>query len=188
MPTIEARVTSYTKDGPWSRFGTDHPDVKRLDTKKEPLAQEAIRLMEKGVLARISYTEHASGNINPNTNRPYPPDRYWEHGEEIENGDSQITTAAQTAQAAQQAAQTAPTGAREYGWKTQPDDAWRMALTSGTERAVQTLQHMPENQRSFDVQKRIALAWASFIFFTPKPQSFGDAVAGTNDNPDDIPF
>lgn len=84
--------------------------------------------------------------------------------------------------------------------KTPREDAWRMALTSGSERAVQTLPLLQQDQQSFDVQKAIALAWAKWIFFTPVPME----IAGTQVMPntqhdegyesapahtdDDIPF
>jgi hypothetical protein len=87
--------------------------------------------------------------------------------------------------------------------KTPRDDAWRMALTSGSERAVQTLPMLAVEHQTFDSQKAIALAWAKWIFFTPVPVEIAgtqvmpnaqpqiEPVAGESPPPhtdDDIPY
>ena len=75
-----------------------------------------------------------------------------------------------------------PASAQERS-KTNREDAWRMALTSGSERAVQTLPHLAIEHQTFDAQKSIALAWAKWIFFTPVPME----IAGTQVMPNPQP-
>jgi hypothetical protein len=84
--------------------------------------------------------------------------------------------------AAPAAAGFSPPTAQERS-KTNREDAWRMALTSGSERAVQTLPLLAKEQQTFDNQKAIALAWAKWIFFTPVPVE----IAGTQVMPHALP-
>ena len=63
-----------------------------------------------------------------------------------------------------------------------PERSWRICLQTGGKLAVSTMPLMPNEQRSFDVQKQIALAWAKFFFFTPVPVE----IAGTAVMPNPI--
>lgn len=152
MPTIEARITNVQRDDQsgWYRISTDDSTVKSLDTKIAEKAREAQALKNSGALALIDYT--VNPKVNPHTNKPYPG--YYERATESvsRDGDDGIEVVGQ------------------YGRKTNPEDAWRMCLNKGGELAVLTLPLMPIEQRSFEVQTRIATAWARFFFFTPPPE------------------
>jgi hypothetical protein len=178
---IDARVTSFKEENGWFRIEIDHPMItKPASTKQAERAEEAKQLYQSGAVGHIAITKKIGPKVNPNNNQPYV-DFYWEHGEPIETPPDENEPAAHGFSA----------GERGYGWKTDPDDAWRMALTSGSERAVQTLPHMPETQRDFETQKRIAIAWAKFIYFTPPADfpTFGNSPAGMDAaEGEDIPF
>lgn len=183
MATVEARITKVEKDesSGWYRISTDDGEVKRLDTKIAEKAKEAAAL--KGVLAQIEFTER-QGNPNPHAPGTYYLNRYYERAGSVEVAqDDGIDIVQQTSR------------------KTDPEDAWRMCLNKGGELAVRTLPLMGENQRSFEVQKQIALAWAMFFLFTPMPSleqlTFGGGngfgAGNSTDNPpphsdEDIPF
>lgn len=154
MPNIEARITKVEQDAGtgWYRISTDHPDVSRLDTKIPEKAREAGALKEQGAVALIDYTEKP-GNINQNTGQRYM-NRYYEKAGPLAT--PEVATGIDVVQ---------PTGR-----KTDPQDAWRMSLAKAGELAVSTLPLMPEEQRSFEVQKQIALAWARFFYYTPPPR------------------
>jgi len=155
MPSIDTHITKVEKDEAtgWGRISTDDPNVKTLQTKRPDLLAEAGQLRLSGVLVRIEYTER-EGNVNPNTGRPYL-NRYYEKatalGEPPQATDSGVETVRQTRT------------------PTDPDEAWRISLAAGGKLAVMTLPMMPTAQRSFEIQKRIALAWAEFFFFTSRP-------------------
>jgi hypothetical protein len=59
-----------------------------------------------------------------------------------------------------------PKAQREYGYRTQPADAWRMCLNNGGDLAVRAL---PEAE--FKEQVRYAYDWAKFFFFLGVPES-----------------
>ena len=152
VATID-RVERHPTSG-WFKIRTDRGS---FDTKMAELAGEAVAL--QGEPVRIFFKEGvASGNINQHTGQPFPPPRYFNRAERLPAG-----------------ANGGVPGVVEGGGggyrKTAPEDAWRMALTSGSERAVQTLPLLPDGQRDFDSQKTIAIAWARFIFFTQMPDA-----------------
>lgn len=187
MSTIEATITTVQQDANtgWYRVATDDERIKRLDTKDSDRAKQAAAL--KGRRSRITFSEKESNNINPHTNRPYM-DRYFEAAEAL---NSQSADGIEIVQQGQQT-----------GRKTDPNDAWRMCLNKGGELAVMTLPLMPDDQRSFEIQKQIATAWAKFFYFTPLPAEgvntaaaalgFGDApqpdFTSSAAAPDDIPY
>ena len=154
MAEIEARITGVQLDQGtgWYRIIPDHPTVKKLETKKSELAEQAAELMKSGTLARISYTEKPSTNVNPHTNQPYL-NRYFDGALPI--------AAPATSSGIEVVEQT--------GRKTNPTDAWRICLAAGGKLAVATLPMMPVSERGFEVQKRIAIAWAEFFFFSQAP-------------------
>ena len=196
MPSIDARITKVEQDAStgWFRITTDHDRIGRLDTKRENLGEEAAQLMREGVLARIEFAERESTNVNPHTNRPYM-NRHYESG--VALGEKPVAPGIEVI--------------GQTNRRTDPADAWRMCLNKGGELAVLTLPMMPTAQRSFEVQKQIAVAWAEFFFFTALPSqpsfvangssflapasarsepaysgSHGDP--GPQHDPDDIPF
>lgn len=172
MPTVETAVVGVVeKPSGWTRIEIDgRPQF--LDTKREDLIAEARQAMREGAVVIIEYSERDGKNINPNTNLPYK-DRYFEG---IVAGSSNGATrqAEPRGQEPEQREQQREASVG-YGYRTHPENAWRMALTSGSERAVQTLPLMPAEQRDFETQQKIALAWALWIMNTQRPgQGFGE--------------
>jgi hypothetical protein len=169
MPTLEAQIVGVTEKAyGWTRIETDsRPQF--LDTKREDLIEEARQLMREGSINILRYSERDGKNTNPNTGKPYI-DRYYEGA--VTNGGEARPEPRDEQRRPEPAEQRRPEPEREskpaYGYRTWPDDAWRMALTSGSERAVQTLPLMPKGQQDFETQKAIALAWADFIYTTPR--------------------
>ena len=163
----------------------------RYDTKIKDKADEALAL--RGQEVQLWYSPgRASGNINPHTGQPYPPNNYYERAQRIG-----------AAPAANGGGFDAPSG----GGGENPERSWRICLQTGGKLAVATLPLMPNEQRSFDTQKQIALAWAKFFHFTPVPHLIAGtqvvppspeveepvAVGGGYDSPpaptdDDIPY
>jgi hypothetical protein len=127
-----------------------------------------MRLMQAGTVAIISYNEVESRNINPRTNEPYM-NRYYE-GAVAPAPEPELTI---------------PSVPTSRGGD--PDLAWRIALSVGAKLAVQTMPMMAVEQRDFDTQKKIALAWATWLVSTPAA-----SAPGAYDEPpfaeDDIPY
>jgi hypothetical protein len=168
VPSIQAHITKVEKeiDSEWGTIYTDHGSVKKLTTKLADKLTEAAEFKRSGSLASIEYTEKSrtvDTEGGPRTYRNY----YFERAAAATNG------AAPAAESGIDivGGPAAPAGGPQGGRKTDPDDAWRMAITSGSERAVQTLPLMPIEQRDFETQKTIAKAWAEFIFFTTRPSA-----------------
>ena len=160
MPSTQARIKRVFREegSDWYRIELEGSDIKRLDTKNREAAAEAARLKESGELALIDFTERESKNTNPHTNRPYI-DRYYEKAGPISNGrgESGIETVSQTSR------------------KTDPGDAWRITLAAAAKLAIATVGALPEAARTekvvldFELQQRIALAWAKFLYFSTPP-------------------
>jgi len=154
MPSIDAHITKIELDQAtgWYRIYTDgRPE--RVETKRKDLADEAEQVMLSRSLARISYTER-EGNINPASGKPFM-NRYFDGATTL--GDPP-------------ARQGGIEVVQQTGRKTDPGDAWRICLAAGGKLAVATLPMMPVKERSFEVQKQIALAWAEFFFFSTAPE------------------
>lgn len=201
MPTLEGRIVGIEeKSSGYFRIETD-TRPRFLDTKHEKLIDEAYRLLDAGSVEVLRYTEAESRNTNPNTGQPYI-NRYYEGA--VTNG-RERGGAAPEPPSRRSRPEPEPETRREsrpstepptsFQNRTHPESAWRMALTSGSERAVQTLPLMSSEQRDFDTQKTIALAWARFIMDTPKPDERSAAAPGAYDEPDaplaeedEIPF
>lgn len=159
MPSVEAHITKVEKDAQydWFRIHTDDGRVKRLDTKIEEKAREAMSLMESGSLALIDYTEK-QGRENPHAPGTYFMDRYYEKAGSLAEKQSEIPVVTET---------------------RRPDDpgtAWRIALSVGAKLAVETMPMMPTEQRTFEAQKRIAHAWAEWLISTPSPSQEADDI------------
>jgi len=157
MATIEARITKVEHDvgTGWYSILTDHEQVKKLQTKMEAKAKEAAALRQSGDPAVIEYSERS--RHDESSGRTYQ-NRYYERARTAPppsaNGDIEDTGGIDTVQ---------PTGR-----KMDPSEAWRICLATGAKLALMTLPMMPTEQRTFEVQKQIALAWAMWIFSTPK--------------------
>lgn len=177
MPSVEARITKVEQDAStgWYRIRTDDERVKQLDTKIAEKAREAAELKKLGARALIEFSEKP-GNINQHTGERYV-NRYYEQAGSVEpeKPEDGIDVVQATSR------------------KTDPEDAWRMCLNKGGELAVATLPLMSNEQRSFEVQKQIAIAWAKFFLFTPLPRLEELAFGGGNGfnagsaNPDQSP-
>ena len=154
MATIEARITKVEHDvgTGWYTILTDHESVKRLTTKMEQKAREAASLRQAGDLALIEYSpkqrhDESSGRTYNNN--------YYERAK---------TAPASSANGAGGIDTVAPTGR-----KMDPVESWRIACSVGAKLAVATLPLMPVEQRDFETQKKIALAWAVWVYRTPPP-------------------
>ena len=161
MATIEARITRVEHDptSGWYTIHLDNPDIAKVTTKLEQKAREAASLKQSGDVALIEYSHKTRPNPHGGVYNNYYYERAATHVPEAQDdGDLGIETIATP----QSSTGRAP---------TPPEDAWRMAKSTGAKLAVHTLPLMPVDQRTFDVQKQIAIAWASWIDETPKPSS-----------------
>lgn len=176
--TIERIVREEGRD--FVDIFTDHPEVKKLGTKDRDRIEQAVAAKAAGREVGIDYTHAPSKNINPYTNKPY--DNYYFNGiidEPEPAADDGIEVVPKPTRAA-----------------TDPKEAWRITLAAGAKLAVGTLPLMPEDQRDFETQKRIALAWGSWLFTTPLPRGaaepedfgFGDEPTGSNPLDDPNPY
>jgi hypothetical protein len=164
VPSIDARITKIELDANtgWYRIHTDDERIVRVETKRRDLAEDADKIRESRLPARIEFTER-EGNVNPHTQRPYI-NRYFEKATPL--GDA-----------------TPPSGievVQQTGRKTDPGDAWRICLAAGGKLAVATMPMMPVTQRDFGTQKQIAIAWAEFFFFSTAPAQPSLNGAGVN--------
>lgn len=176
MATIEARITKVEHDvgTGWYTIHTDSEQVRKLTTKMDQKAQEAAGLRQSGEVALIEYSpkerhDDSSGRTYKNNYyeraRTAPPQSTNGGG----YGDSSYSSGIETVGGEQPAA-TAVAGidaVTPTGRKMDPAEAWRICLATGAKLALMTLPLMPTEQRTFDVQKQIALAWAMWIYSTP---------------------
>jgi hypothetical protein len=162
MATIEARVTAVEQEvgNDWIRIRTDHPQVKRLDTKDRDRAQQAVDARNSGEAVLINYTQRPSRNVNPHTNQPYQD--YYFDGVLAGGARSNGATNAQGIEQVQPGQAQGQTGRR-----TDPEDAWRMTLAKSAELAVRTLPLLDD--QSPEAQWRLTLWWANRIYTTPMP-------------------
>jgi hypothetical protein len=166
MATIEARITKVEHDvgTGWYTITTDHASVKRLTTKMEPKAREAAALRQADEVALIEYS--AKTRHDESSGRTYN-NNYYERAKTAPppsaNGSSGIDSVGggDTASGIDIASPAAS--------RRDPAEPWRIALSVGAKLAVATLPLMPVEQRTFEVQKQIALAWAQWVFQTPPP-------------------
>jgi hypothetical protein len=163
MAVVEAQITKVEKDETtgWYTIHTDDSVVKKLGTKQESPAKAAAALRRDGTRAKLTYKE----NEREVGDRTYK--NFW-----LDKAEAAPTNGASADDdGIERVAAT--------GRKTDPGDAWRMCLNKGGELAVGTMPMMPVEQRDFDTQKRIAIAWARFFFFTPPPSADEPAFAST---------
>lgn len=154
MPTAEAKITKVRLDEStgWYEIQTDNQDIRKLTTKIAAKASEASALKQQGALAIIEYTSKPRTLADGRTFQNY----YYDSAiasDEPSPADDGIERVSPPAR------------------KTDPSDAWRICLGAGAKLAVATLPLMPDEQRDFDTQKRIAIAWARFIYSTPYEQA-----------------
>lgn len=195
MAQVTARIVGVEQnvETGWFTILTDDGQVKKLQTKMDQKAREAASFKRSGELVEIEYSAKDSTNTNPHTGQPYR-NIYYE----------KAVAASGATNGASAAHDDGIDKVQPQGRTTNPKDAWRMALSTGSYHAVATLPLMPADQRDFDTQKQIAEAWALWIYRTPPPSDEGTPAsvassghgAYTNDSfdsppppsDDDIPF
>src|SRR5262245_60208738 len=109
VATLEGKIKKVEQSGEWYRISTDHDKVKRLDTKIEAKAKEAFALMKTGDVAVIEYSSRPRTDESGKTWQNY----YYEKALAKADDDDEIPAA------------------EPVRSKTAPDDAWRMALSTG---------------------------------------------------------
>src|SRR5215467_1038224 len=128
MPQLRTRITDVkpklNRDGdPTGWFAiTTTGTPKTLETSQEDLIAEAREFRDTGLLVEIDYDEKESQAINLHTGKPFV-NRYYNGATAAKEADDEVAARSD--------------GQRQYGWKTDPDDAWRICLSVGLERAVQ---------------------------------------------------
>jgi hypothetical protein len=165
----------------WFTILTDG-DPPKLKTKQEEPGRLAGALKKSGELVRLKYTER---NDKPNPNGGFYHDYYFSTGEVVpasENGsgdDDGITRVKSTRP------------------ETAPEEAWRIALSVGTERAVQLAPHL-RSEVDWPLIWALSYEIAARIYLTPPPKAadleplptgggYSDPTEPPGD-PDDIPF
>src|SRR5262245_25022089 len=181
------RVTDVEEASGWFKIATVTPggEKRTYKTNREEGGREAGQLKLSGSLVSISFTER---NDKPNPYGGFYHDFYWYGAKVVEeasqNGaDDGITRVTPTAPA-----------------KT-PEEAWRIALSVGTERAVALAPHLPQAQQDFPFVWALAYEFAARIYLTPPPKPdaieplpVGVSSPGAYDDPneprdgDEIPF
>lgn len=189
MPELKTsepvHILSVEEDtGGWFSVETDGAP-KKLKTKQEDFGRLAGRFRQSGELVTIKYSER---NDKPNPHGGFYHDYYFSGAEPVPvstNGaaDDGITRVTATRPA------------------TNPDEAWRISLSVGTERAVQLAPHI-NRPEGIDWPFIWALSYeiAARIFLTPMPRPdsleplpVGNAPGAYSDpteppGDDDIPF
>jgi hypothetical protein len=156
MPTIDTRITKVEQDTAtgWFRIHTSDERVKRVDTNRAELAQEAAGFKRNDAPVRLEFTEKESTNINPHTNRPYL-NRYYESATALSaNGAS--------GDGIERVSPTRPA--------TNPDEAWRICLAAGAKLAVAAAARV-EGLETLAAQKAMAQRWAEFFYFSKPPDA-----------------
>lgn len=136
----------------WFAITTDGTP-KTLETSQQELIQEAYRWKESGLLLDIDFEEQESSTINQRTGKPFV-NRYYNGAAAAKETDDEVAVAA---------------GTREFGWRTHPEDAWRISLSVGLERAVELAEL--EEPRNLDPDRiwHLAYGFAVKLYTTPKP-------------------
>src|SRR5262249_33380950 len=185
MPQLRTRITEVkpklNRDGDptgWVAIPTTGTP-KTLEPWQEDLIAEAREWRDNGLLVEIDYDEKESTTINQHTGKPFV-NRYY-------NG----ATAAKEAEDAVVAA----AGQREFAWRTHPDDAWRISLSVGLERAVELLGQDAPTEKVWKVGHDLAAG----LYATPRPDrargeapaesvEFGDRPADGQTAPEPPPY
>ena len=185
MPDLQTSEPLYVEaveeSQGWYTITTDgYP--KKLKTNREEGGREAGRYRRDHIRIVIQYAER---NDKPNPHGGTYHDFYWYSAKEAPNG-------------ASAAADDGITRVKEMARATDPGDAWRIALSVGSERAVQLAPHLPQGKADFPFIWALAYEFAQRIYLTPPPTGPLDPLGGegpgaydepmSSDDPDDIPF
>jgi hypothetical protein len=187
MPELEIqesdplRITNVElDDNGWYTAQTDG-QPKKLSTNREPQGREMGRFKTDGVLIKVNYVHRQK----PNPQGGFFNNYYYYGGtpvtETASNGDDGITRTVATRP------------------QTAPDEAWRIALSVGSERAVALAPHLPRQQADFPFIWALSYEFARRIYLTPLPDPNSlEPLPGTSpgaysdptmpDDSDDIPF
>lgn len=166
-------VVGVEQDGTWFQITTDgHP--KKLKTNRDEGGREAGRLKLDGGLVSIKYAER---NDKPNPHGGFYHDYYWYSATPVSNGASAASDDGIT-----RVTSTAPAKS--------PEEAWRIALSVGSDRAVALAPHLPAGEQTFAFVWALAYEFAARIYLTPPPApgSLEPLAAAVRDDDDDIPF
>jgi hypothetical protein len=180
VPAIEARIERVTQrpQGGYDIFiETRQGREMRLQTWRDENANEAGRVRMTGEFWLVDYSESQGKNINPHTNQPYI-NRFFETASPLAaqapgNGASGIDPLPQQQQQAHAGIDNLPAPAP----RLDPVREWRIALAVGGKLAVATMPLMKEHERTFEIQKQIALAWALWVYETPPPTTSATSSA-----------
>lgn len=179
MPTVRCHIekVELNEGTGWYRISTDgQPKV--LQTKVAEKGREAAGFLREKVLVDLDFTHRQ--RADEASGRTY--DNYYYDSAKL---------------AAVEATGSSEDGIERTGGTQRqlaPKEAWRIALSVGSERAVQTLPLMAEDQRDFETQWRLAYEWASRIFLTPPPEPRKNGAGTPADEygpvniDDDVPF
>lgn len=170
MPLIEAHITKVEREegSDWGTIHTDHPEIKKMTTKVPEKITEAAHFRQTGQLVGIDYNETKK---RTDDGRVYTNRYYDKAGALGTNG-------------AQQQQIPGVDVVAPVGREDSPAKKWSIALQGGGKLAVATLPLMPVEQRDFETQKTIALAWAEFFYFTPPPSAPRHATTGAYREPE----
>jgi len=181
MPELQEseplHFTEVTEENGWFKGETDgYP--KALKTNREEGGQEMGRYKRDGTRVVVSYSER---NDKPNPRGGFFHDFYFYSAKEAPstNGSSDDGITRVKSQAPE---------------KT-PEEAWRICLSVGSERAVQLAPHLPQGKADFAFLWALAYEWAQHIYLTPPPlgplaplNSGPGAYDEPSTDEDEIPF
>lgn len=188
MATIEARILRVFQDErDWFNVVTDHPsigtDTNPLRTKKVEKAREAKAWAESGETLVIE----AKHQQRPREGGGVWDNYYYESAMTTQRNGGE-GRAAETA--IERVERPPSTGGRS------DDEAWRIALSVGVKMVGEELPTGAIKDASFGALRERALAWATFVFTTPKPDpnsqpssrgAYADEPVFAEDE-DEIPF
>jgi hypothetical protein len=174
MPQHRGRITDVevNVDTGWAKITVAPPldgTPKGLQTARDEKIEDAAGFSRGGELLDITYSESESSRTNPHTGKPYL-NRYYESATIVANGasgDDGITRV--------QSKPNSDGVDPGFGYRTYPDDAWRICLSVGLERAIEIAGL--EEPRDLSVKHiwHLAYGLAVLLFTTPKPS--GQALA-----------
>jgi hypothetical protein len=157
MPELQTseplRITEVTEGGGWYQIATDG-QPKKFKTNREELGAEAGRYKVEGTRLIVSYQER---NDKPNPHGGFYHDFYYYGAKPA------------PPQAEADGADDGITRVKQIRPETAPEEAWRISLSVGTERAVALAPHLPQGQQDFPFIWALAYEFAARIYLTPPP-------------------
>ena len=156
MPELQEsdplHITAVEESSGWYQITTDgHP--KKLKTNREEGGREAGRYRVDGTRIVIQYSER---NDKPNPRGGFFHDFYFYSAKE--------------APSANGSSDDGITRVKSQAPEKTPEEAWRICLSVGSERAVQLAPHLPSGKADFPFIWALAYEFAQRIYLTPPPQ------------------